>query len=125
MATFLGAGPAIALVGMTITYFGPPGRSFEADVAKTAFFITTTPFTQGVGQLLWIPFIVKYGRRPVIVVSFTLFTLTCIWCAIATSYASELAGRIFMGFAAGAIECAAPLLVADVFFLHERGSVMA
>jgi MFS family permease len=125
MVTFLGAGPAIAIPEMTITFFGPPSRDFSAHIAKIAFFITTTPFTQGVGQLLWMPAIIKYGRRPVIVISFTLFTLTSVWCGVATSYASELAARILMGFAAGAIECAAPLIVADLFFLHERGTMMS
>lgn len=125
MVTWLGAGPAIAIPEMTITFFGPPGRDFASKISKVAFFITTTPLTQGLGQILWMPVILKYGRRPVIIISFLLFTLTSVWCSVATSYASELAARILMGFAAGAIECAGPLMVADLFFLHERGTVMA
>ncbi len=125
MVTLLGAGPAIGIPEMTITFFGPPGRDFSKHIAQVAYFITSTPLTQGLGQLLWMPCIIKYGRRPVIVVSFSLFMLTAIWCGVATSYASELAARILMGFAAGASECATPLIVADIFFLHERGTMMA
>lgn len=30
-----------------------------------------------------------------------------------------------MGIAAGAGECLAPVTIADIFFLHERGSITA
>ena len=125
MVTFIGGAPAIGVPEMAITYFGPPDRNFSKHIAKIAFFITTTPLTQGVGQLFWMPFILRYGRRPAAVLSCLLFTLTTIWCGVATSYSSELAARILTGFVSGAFECLTPVVATDLFFLHERGAVMA
>lgn len=71
------------------------------------------------------PIIVKYGRRPAYLISFTLYTATAIWSGVSKSYGSELAARIVMGLAAGSGECVAPLTIADTFFLHERGTIMA
>lgn len=97
------------------------------------------------GNLIWMPLIVKFGRRPVYLASFSLYTIAAIWSGVAKSYANELVARIVMGFAAGSGECIAPLTISDIvgspkdtisyccanhlstyqFFLHERGTVMA
>jgi MFS family permease len=71
------------------------------------------------------PFINKFGRRPCYVIAFVCYTGFAAWAGAANSYASELAARILLGFVAGAGECLAPLTIADIWFLHERGSVMA
>lgn len=57
--------------------------------------------------------------------AFTIYVITAIWCAVATQYANFLLARIFMGIAAGAGECLAPVTIADIFFLHERGAITA
>jgi MFS family permease len=132
MCNFLAAGPTVAIVEITIDFFGtpPPGPGapspgFAAAIAKVAYFFTSTALLQGMGNLIWMPLIVKYGRRPVYLASFTLYTGCAIWAGVSRSYASELTARIFMGFAAGSGECIAPLTIADIFFLHERGLIMA
>jgi MFS family permease len=127
MCNFLAAGPTVAIVEITIDFFGTPPTEpgFPAAIAKVAYFFTSTALLQGMGNLIWMPLIVKYGRRPVYVGSFTLYTACAIWAGVSRSYASELAARIIMGFAAGSGECVAPLTIADIFFLHERGLIMA
>lgn len=115
MCNFLAAGPTVAIVQITIDYFGPPGPTFMTNIAKVAYFFTTTALMQGMGNLIWMPLIIKYGRRPVYVASFTLYTATAIWAGLATGYANELTARIFMGLAAGSGECLAPLTIADLF----------
>jgi MFS family permease len=123
---FLAAGPTVAIVDITIDFEGgPPGPDFSSKIAKVAYFFTTTALCQGLGNLIWMPFIIKYGRRPVYVSAFIIYTATAVWCGAAKSYGTELVGRIIMGFAAGAGECLAPLTIADIFFLHERGTIMA
>lgn len=124
-SNFLAAGPTVAIVDITISFYGPPGPDFAANIAKIAYFFTTTALLQGMGNLCWMPLIVKYGRRPCYVASFLLYTATASWAGGATSYASSLAARILMGFASGAAECLAPLTISDIFFLHERGTIMA
>lgn len=78
----------------------------------------------GVGNLLWVPLAIKYGRRPVYVTSYLLLTGCCIWSGAATSFPSALAGRILLGFACAAPEIIAPLTITDLFFLHQRGRAM-
>lgn len=128
MCNFLAAGPTIAIVETALDFFpgaaalGPPG--IVAAISKTAYFFNCTALFQGLGNLLWMPLINRYGRRPVYVIAFTLYTITAIWTSVATQYANFLVARIVMGFAAGAGECLAPVTIADLFFLHERGAIM-
>lgn len=125
MCNFLGAGPSVAIVETTYSFFGSDPDEYSSNLSKTAYLFTTTALTQGLGNLFWMPLIVKYGRRPVYLASFTLYTVTAVWVGAAQSYANALAARIVMGFAAGSGECLAPLTNADIFFLHERGTIMA
>ena len=125
MCNFLAAGPSVAVVETTIDFFGTPGSDFTAQVAKIAYFYTTTSLLQGLGNFVWMPLIIKYGRRPVYLASFSLYTGTAIWVGLARSYGNTLAARIVMGFAAGSGDCLAPITISDIFFLHERGTIMA
>ncbi|USW57028.1 Putative major facilitator superfamily, MFS transporter superfamily [Septoria linicola] len=124
MCNFLAAGPTVAIVETTIDFFGA-GSDFTANLAKISFFFTATSLLQGLGNLAWMPLIVKWGRRPVYLASFTIYTATALWTGMARSYGNTLVARIFMGFAAGSGECLAPLTISDIFFLHERGTIMA
>ncbi|KAG5654978.1 hypothetical protein KAF25_011009 [Fusarium avenaceum] len=124
-SNFLAAGPTVAIVSITESFFGPPGPEFSHQIAKIAYFFTSTALLQGMSNLIWMPFIAKYGRRPIYITSFVLYTAVAAWAGAATTYGSSLAARICMGFASGAAECLAPLTISDLFFLHERGSIMA
>ena len=109
-------------------FFGPipfTSPKLIAAVAKASYFFTSTALLLGVGNLFWMPIVIKYGRRPVYIASFIGFFLTTIWAGLAKSFSSELAARILMGFVAGAGDCVAPVTLSDIFFLHERGTVMA
>jgi MFS family permease len=124
---FLADGPTVVITQVTADFFDPPtvNPNFVSDISKTAYFFTTTALMQGIGAFLWMPVITKYGRRLVYVSSFVLYTVCAAWAGASTSYGSELASRIVMGVAAGAAEVLAPLTISDIFFLHERGTVMA
>lgn len=117
----------MAIVQTTLDFEGglPTSPDFNSKISKVAYFFTSTALCQGVGMLFWMPLIVKYGRRPIYVASFTLYVVTGFWCGFVSNYGAELAGRIVMGFASGAGECLGPLTITDIFFLHERGAVMA
>ncbi len=128
LTLFSGGGNIIALVPMAEYFFGPipfSSPKLIAAVAKTSYFFTSTALLLGVGNLFWMPIVIKYGRRPVYIASFVGFFLTTIWAGLAKSFSSELAARILMGFVAGAGDCVAPVTLSDIFFLHERGTMMA
>ena len=126
MCNFLAAGPSIAIVTTTMDFF--PGADPEKDpalfnmsVAKVAYFFTSTALMQGAGNFVWVPFANKYGRRPAYIFSYIIYTVSspgrslsveirltsqgcAIWLYFERSYNGFLAGRILMGFGAGAAE---------------------
>ncbi|KAL1894204.1 hypothetical protein Sste5346_005990 [Sporothrix stenoceras] len=126
LCNFLAAGPTLAIAQTAMDFF-PNWQTTGIDgpIAKTAYFFNCTALFQGLGNLVWMPLINKYGRRSVYVVAFSIYVITAVWCSVATQYANFLVARIVMGFAAGAGECLGPLTISDVFFLHERGAVTA
>ncbi|KAH7378999.1 major facilitator superfamily domain-containing protein [Cadophora sp. MPI-SDFR-AT-0126] len=136
---FFAAGPSTVLVEIVIDVFGayPPDprnpaslspssiAAFQHGVSKAAFLFSATSVSAGVSNLLWVPLAVKYGRRSVYTFTFLAFGLCCIWSVLATSYSTLLASRIIASWFAGGAECIAPMTIADMFFLHERGQMTA
>lgn len=136
---FFAGGPGAVLVEIAIDLFGvsPPDPNnptslspasiagFSSAVSKTALLFSTASMVAGVSNILWVPLAAKYGRRVVYTVSFFVFGLCCIWSARATSYGSLLASRIIAAWFSGSAECVAPMTIADIFFLHERGKMTA
>ncbi len=109
MCNFLAAGPTIAIVTTTLDFFpgAPPNvdpQGFSANIAKVAYFFTSTAVLQGTGNFFWVPLANKYGRRPVYVLSYVIYTAAAIWLIFEKTYGGFLAGRIILGFGAGAAE---------------------
>ncbi|KYK58287.1 MFS transporter [Drechmeria coniospora] len=128
MCNFLAAGPTIAMVNTALDFFPgaiADGSLLTVAIPQTAYFFTTTALLQGTGNLFWIPMANKWGRRPVYILSYAIYFATSVWLIFEHSYAGFLAGRILMGFGAGAAETVAPISIADIFFLHERGTFMS
>ncbi|KDQ58236.1 hypothetical protein JAAARDRAFT_206902 [Jaapia argillacea MUCL 33604] len=72
-------------------------------------------------MMLQAPFAVKYGRRPVFLIS-SLILFTCsIWSAVSTGLPSFVASRVFQGFGMAAFEALVTATIADIYFVHERG----
>lgn len=82
---------------------------------------------QGVWNCVWMPFAVKYGRRPIYLFSNVLMGIACIWLAIASNktYLVFIVGRAFLGAFQAPIESIVPSTVTDIFFLHNRGELVA
>ncbi|KAL3470360.1 major facilitator superfamily domain-containing protein [Aspergillus californicus] len=82
---------------------------------------------QGVWNCVWMPFAVKYGRRPIYLFSNLLMGIACIWLAVASSktYVIFIVGRAFLGAFQAPIESIVPATVTDMFFLHNRGELVA
>ncbi|KAK5129290.1 hypothetical protein LTR08_003620 [Meristemomyces frigidus] len=97
---------------------------YGTSVQNISYTIGATLICQGVATTLWMPFAVKYGRRPVYLLSTFLMALACIWLGVAstTTYTSFLLGRAFLGIFEAPIESIVPSTATDIFFLHNRGS---
>lgn len=119
MCNFLAARPTISILETALDFFPSAGPTGMSDaIAKTAYFFTTTSLLQDTGNILRMPLVNKYGRRPIYLASFPLYLVAALWLSFTTSYGSFLAARIFMGFCAGAAETMAPLSIADGKFIH-------
>ncbi|KAK9776910.1 putative Major facilitator superfamily (MFS) profile domain-containing protein [Seiridium cardinale] len=123
MCNFLAAGPTIAIVSTAMDF--SPTAPVPTAISKVAYFFTTTALLQGVSNFVWVPLTNKFGRRPIYVTSYALYFACTVWLIFEKSYGGFLAGRILIGIGAGAAETIAPVSIADVFFLHERGFVMS
>jgi MFS family permease len=74
--------------------------------------------------LLWtnrVPISTSFGRRPVYLLSQLINFGTSIWRAKATSYNSFMGACVVNGLGAGPAETIMPTVIADIFFLHDRG----
>jgi MFS family permease len=64
-STAFTGGPGLIIPDMTITFFGPPGPNFLNNVARTSYLVTVPALMMGVSNLIWVPLMIKLGRRPV------------------------------------------------------------
>ncbi|KAJ6103434.1 hypothetical protein N7486_005861 [Penicillium sp. IBT 16267x] len=117
MCNFMAAGPTVAMLDVA--------KSFNTAPSHAAYFFNNSALAQGVGNLFWVPVMLRYGRRPVYIASFLIYFFMIIGSGVSKSYGAEIVTRLFLGFAGGAGECLAPLTITDIFFLHERGLYMA
>ncbi|CEJ60600.1 hypothetical protein PMG11_09169 [Penicillium brasilianum] len=124
LVNFVAVGPSVALASIAVTFFGNGPNLGKEISGKASYFQTATSLMVGMGNLFWVPLATKYGKRPVYIASFLLLTGSSVWCGVATRFASELAARVVLGTACGAPEIIAPLTLTDMFFLHQRGTVM-
>jgi len=62
----------------------------------------------GLANVIWVPLANIFGRRPILLTSLLVFTLTSMWCGLATSFDSLLAARAMQGLAGGTSYTIAP-----------------
>ncbi|KAG2417896.1 hypothetical protein HFD88_000995 [Aspergillus terreus] len=96
-------------------------ESFDAELADVVKFTGVCILVLGFSNFFWIPIETAYGRRPVLIFSTLICLVSNIWRALATSYGSYMGACVLNGFGAGPAETSQPEIIADVFFLHERG----
>jgi MFS family permease len=68
-----------------------------------------------------VPISTSFGRRPVFLLSQLINFGANIWRAKANSYGSFMGACIVNGIGAGPAETIMPQVIADIFFLHDRG----
>lgn len=98
---------------------------------------------QGAANIFWVPLANTFGRRPVILAGLLILTLSSMWyvsrptlrladnplttyrAGLATSFASLMAARFFMGCGGASADTVAPDVVGEIFFVHQRGRALA
>lgn len=97
------------------------GMEFHLGQQQLSLLTGLNVITLGFANLFIVPLSNIFGRRPVSIVFGVLVFLTSIWQALATSHKSLLAARACNGIAAATSESIMVQVIADMFFLHERG----
>jgi MFS family permease len=97
------------------------GQAFHLNNSQLGFLTGITVITLGFANFIIVPLSNIYGRRAVSLVFSVLIMLTCIWEALASSHRSLLAARAVTGLVCATSESIPVQMIADVFFLHERG----
>ncbi|KAF2642880.1 MFS transporter-like protein [Massarina eburnea CBS 473.64] len=117
VATFTqGFGP-LALAPM----FPALMESFDCSLVDAVQFTGVCILVLGFSNFLWVPISSSFGRRPVYILSQVINFGTSIWRAKATSYGSFMGACVVNGIGAGPAETIMPAVIADMFFLHDRG----
>jgi MFS family permease len=97
------------------------GQEFHLNNNQLSMLTGITVITLGFANFIIVPLSNIFGRRAISLVFSVLIMLTCIWQALATSHRSLLAARAVNGLVCATSESIPVQMIADVFFLHERG----
>ncbi|KFZ23584.1 hypothetical protein V502_01948 [Pseudogymnoascus sp. VKM F-4520 (FW-2644)] len=101
--------------------FRPLGMQFHLTEFQLTWLISITSLGMILGCFTVAPFASKFGKRPVFLVSASVFFACNIWAASSKSYMSLLLARLFAIWSAGCSEPLSMDIIKDLFFLHERG----
>ncbi|KAJ5611165.1 MFS general substrate transporter [Penicillium lagena] len=79
----------------------------------------------GIGSIMLIPLALKFGRRPVYLLTSLVVFITAVWQAVLRDFTNMVAVQIFNGFACAVSWTLVPITITDLFFVHQRGRVNA
>jgi len=109
-----------ALLGPSV-YIGIFSEEFNITPTIASNLVSYPNLIYGFGSLLLVPCYLKFGRRPVMLVSLALFAFGLIGASQCNTYGALMACRIIHALGSGVCEALPVQLVNDIFFLHERG----
>ena len=77
----------------------------------------------GIGSIIFLPFAFKFGRRPVYLLSITILLARSVWQARMQTLGDLYGSNIISGLAGSIAETLCSVTLADLFFVHQRGSL--
>ena len=107
----------VSAAGLVPT-LGPVSAELGIPITLAANLMAYNVLAQGLGNIIWVPTMLCFGKRWTILGSSIIFIPCIAWCATAHSYGSLLAARIITGFASGASETFAPAIIGDIWYEH-------
>jgi MFS family permease len=73
-----------------------------------------------IGCIFFIPFVHKFGRRPLYLISVVLQCVACVWQARVQNLGDLLGSNVLSGLGGAISETVVQITIADVFFVHEH-----
>ncbi|CAJ0544183.1 Ff.00g034890.m01.CDS01 [Fusarium sp. VM40] len=101
--------------------FGYLMQDYDRSLADVIQFTGVTILVLGFSNFFWVPISTSFGRRPVLIGSQIVCLASHIWRAKASTYNEFMGAAILSGIGAGPGETIQPSVIADIFFLHDRG----
>lgn len=92
------------------------GTGVEAFWAGTSFLLTATVFQPTFASLSHV-----FGRKPLLLLALTFFTVGAIICALSNNFTAMLLGRSIQGVGGGGISALTYVIVTDMVTLKDRG----
>lgn len=103
----------------TITaYFDVP--EYQTNLTLIMFFIF-----YALGTLMWGPFSDKYGRRPILIVGLSAYTVAGLLCAVSADIYQLMLFRALQAIGAGAASAVSVAIVKDVYRGRRREAILA
>jgi predicted MFS family arabinose efflux permease len=97
-------------------YIGIFAEAFQITPTKASGLISYPNIMYGVGTLITVPSYLKFGRRPVMLLTLLIYLAGLIGASRSNSYGGLMASRIIHAFASGVCEALPVQLVNDIFF---------
>ncbi|KAM0417187.1 hypothetical protein ACHAPT_012824 [Fusarium lateritium] len=101
--------------------FGYLMQDYDRSLSDVIQFTGVTILALGFSNFFWVPVSTSFGRRPVLIGSQIVCLASHIWRAKAATYNGFMGAAILSGIGAGPGETIQPSVIADIFFLHDRG----
>lgn len=101
-----------------VPILSPISAQLGIPITQAANFMSYNVLAQGLGNLIWVPTMLSFGKRWTILGTMALLLPCIAWAATAKSYESLLAARIISGFASGASESFAPVIIGEIWYEH-------
>lgn len=99
-------------------------QEFGKTQSETTALLSWPVLVLGVFNFFWVPISNYIGKRPVFVFASLLLALAYLWGAVAQSFESLLWSNIIGAFAGSSTEALGAAMVNDLYFLHERGTML-
>ncbi|KAK1701011.1 major facilitator superfamily domain-containing protein [Colletotrichum godetiae] len=96
-------------------------RDYNSNLEDVIQFTGVTILLLGFSNFIWAPISSSFGRRPVFIVSQLVCLASHVLRAKATTYSSFMGACVLNGIGAGPSETLQPQVIADIYFLHDRG----
>ncbi|EXJ95080.1 hypothetical protein A1O1_00198 [Capronia coronata CBS 617.96] len=96
-------------------------KAFDCSLADAVQFTGIAILVLGFSNFIWVPLSTSFGRRPVFIFSLLVCLGSAIWRARAQTYGSFMGACVLNGIGAGPAESLQPAVIADIYFLHDRG----
>lgn len=99
-------------------------EEFKKTNFETSYLTCFNMLLLGAGNIFWVPLMRAIGKRPVFLISLPMLAGANVWGSRTHSFDSLLASQIISGFAASAAEGIILVMAADMFFVHQRGTML-